>query len=179
MGPSKPKRRDRTIGRRESGSYVTVPHAVLNSSAFLDLPSYGVKLLFDIAAQYKGNNNGDLFATWTRLQKRGWKSRDTFNKALNALLDHGLIQKTRQGGLHRCSLYGLTWHPIHECNGKLEVQATRVASGLWKDYVAQPGKIKTPTRSACQNDTAGVSMDAGGLPVGTPDVLIEEKSRAA
>lgn len=63
----------------------------------------------------------------------GWRSRDTLERALHQLIDAGLIELTRQGGLNRCSLYALTWHAIDECGGKLDVPATRVASGLWKE----------------------------------------------
>ena len=48
------------------------------------------------------------------------------------LLETGMIELTRQGGLHCASLYAVTWLPIDECGGKLDVNATAVASGLWK-----------------------------------------------
>ena len=85
------------------------------------LSVHAVKLLCDLGSQFKGGNNGDLCATWSLMQVRGWKLRDTLGEALAELLHYGKIEQTRQGVLHRCSLYALTWHVIDECKGKLDV----------------------------------------------------------
>jgi hypothetical protein len=54
------------------------------------------------------------------------------HKALAELLALGFIEQTRQGGKNQCSLYAVTWLAIDECNGKLYVKPTNVASNLWK-----------------------------------------------
>jgi hypothetical protein len=118
--------------RTQHGGYFGIPHAVMDSPNYLALSAHAVKLLGDLGRQFLGGNNGDSAATWTMMEKRGWKSRDTLGRALAELLHFGMIEKTRQGGLNRCSLYALTWQPIDDCRGKLEVSATRLASGLWK-----------------------------------------------
>jgi len=137
---SKAERRRRITGRRESGSFLAIPHAVLDAEAFRALHAPAVKLLLDLGSQYKGANNGDLCVAWQVMEQRGWRSRDTLTKAKRELLDHGLIELTRQGGLGRCSLYALTWRAIDECKGKLDVPATSVASGCWKLWKPEPGK---------------------------------------
>ncbi|MGN6728468.1 MAG: hypothetical protein ACTHJG_01400 [Rhodanobacteraceae bacterium] len=96
------------------------------------MPTRAVKLLCDLGAQYRGNNNGDLSAAWRIMQPRGWKSRATLDEAEKDLVRAGMIELTRQGGLNRCNLYALTWHAIDECGGKLDVPPTRVPSGLWR-----------------------------------------------
>lgn len=120
-------------GRSDAGGYFGIPHAVMRSPNFPAVSAHGIKLLVDLGGQYRGTNNGDLSAAWRIMQPLGWKSRDTLTRALAELLHFGLIEKTRQGGLNRCSLYALTWRPIDECSGKLEAGATRVPSGLWKE----------------------------------------------
>ena len=130
-------------GRAEGGRFFMLPHAVMDSPAYIGLSGSAVKLLADLGRQYHGRNNGDLSAAWKIMQPRGWRSRDTLARALAELLAARLIEKTRQGGLHACSLYALTWHAIDECGGKLEGPATRVASGLWKPPV-QASKNATP-----------------------------------
>lgn len=135
-------------GRTASGGFYRLPHAVMDAESYRTLSARAVKLLNDIGRQFLGNNNGDLSAAWGTMQRRGWKSRDTLAKALAELQAHGLIEKTRQGGLHQCSLFALTWLPIDACGGKLDVAATRVASGLWKQ-----------TTAPCQN--ASPSTDSG------------------
>lgn len=126
------RQRWKHTGRSESGGFFKLPHAVMDSPSYRSLSGSAVKLLNDLGRQYRGHNNGDLSAAWKVLRMRGWKSRDTITRALAELLELGLIEKTRQGGLHLCSLYALTWQAIDECGGKLDVPATRVASGLWK-----------------------------------------------
>lgn len=123
----------RLKGRRESGSFLALPHTLLDSPQWASLSVFTRILILDIAAQYRGTNNGDLSAAWSIMQKRGWKSRDTLGRALKEALDRGFIELTRQGGRNRPNLYALTWLRIDECGGKLEVPSTRVASGLWKN----------------------------------------------
>jgi hypothetical protein len=57
---------------------------------------------------------------------------------------------TRQGGLHKASLYALTWKEVNECDGKLDVGfgPTRVASGRWRDPVGPvpPARKRAPTQ---------------------------------
>jgi hypothetical protein len=119
-------------GRSETGSYFAMPHAVMASPNYLALPTRAVKLLNDLCFQYRGNNNGDLCAAWQIMRKRGWKSRDTLDKAEKDLVQAGMIELTRQGGLNSPHLYALTWIAIDECGDKLDVPPTRVPSGLWK-----------------------------------------------
>jgi hypothetical protein len=128
----KPRNRRKHAGRVETGSFFALPHAVMASPAFRSLSAHAVKLLCDLGGQYRGANNGDLSAAWRIMEPLGWRSRDTLARALRELRGAGLIEMARQGGLHRCSLYALTWLAIDECNGKLDVPATRVPSGLWK-----------------------------------------------
>jgi len=153
--------RRKETGRRESGSYLALPHAVLDSPALLNLRPAAVKLLLDIGAQFRGTNNGDLCAAWSLMKYRGWKSRQTLADALRELREFGLIQTTRQGGKHRASLYALTWHAIDYCDGKLDTGPTRAPSGLWRQppqtmpTVRLRPKKKSVTRPAGHIDTAG------------------------
>jgi hypothetical protein len=119
-------------GRSESGGYLALPHSVMASPNFRAASAHAIKLLNDLGFQYRGGNNGDLSAAWRIMQPRGWKSRDTLARAIRELLELGLIEKTRQGGLHLCSLFALTWLAIDECGGKLDVPATHAPSGLWR-----------------------------------------------
>jgi hypothetical protein len=67
--------------RRERGGFAALPHCLLESQVFVDLSARAVKLLVDLLAQFKGFNNGDLCMAWSVMKERGWKSRDTLNKA--------------------------------------------------------------------------------------------------
>lgn len=129
------RNRLRSKGRRDSGSFVALPHELLNSAAFTYLTPKATKLLLDIAAQYKGRNNGDLCASWQVMRKRGWNSRTTVDRAEKELLEHGLIELTRQGGKHMPTLYAITWRAIDDCETRLDVSSTKTASNLWRVWV--------------------------------------------
>lgn len=127
--------REKFKSRRANGSFFLLPTDVLDSPCFTSLSFKARALLLDLGAQYRGKNNGDLAVPWSWMKVRGWKSKDTLRRALLELLDAGMIEQTRQGGLHCPSLFAFTWIEIHECGGKLELPATSVASGKWRRTV--------------------------------------------
>lgn len=113
-------------------SYAGIPRIVCDNPDYIGLSGNAAKLLFELARQFKGKNNGDLQAAFSLMQKRGYKSKDTLNKNIKELLAANLIIKTRHGKFINpggvCALYALTWEPIDECQGKnLEVGPTRNA----------------------------------------------------
>ncbi len=118
--------------RSEKGRFLQMPHALLTHQNYLSLSAHARALLIDIALQYNGYNNGDLCAAWTFMKKRGHKSKDTLNRKLNELLEKGMIIKSRQGCLGKCNLFAITWQPINECKGKLDIKPSSVAPGNWK-----------------------------------------------
>ena len=133
------KRRLKAKGRKIQGAFLAIPRDVLTSPAFLSLSLKSRALLLDLGVQYRGNNNGDLAAPWSYMRVRGWKSRQTVDRALLELLAVGLIEKTKQGGLHCPNLYALGWLPIDECRGKLDVTSTVAAPNRWRNSPrAQP-----------------------------------------
>jgi hypothetical protein len=89
-------------------------------------------MLCDLARQFNGRNNGDLCAAMTTLRPYGWTRSGTVLLALAELRHYGFLLLTRQGGLHQCSLFALSWNPIDDCGGKLECASTATASGDWK-----------------------------------------------
>ena len=113
-------------------TFVAFPRHILRSREYYNLSAKAVKLLLDIFSQFNGKNNGDFCTVWPVMKKKGWKSRDTLTKALRELDDRGFIEKTRQGGKNLCSLYAVSWLPIHECENKLNVRATHTSSNLWR-----------------------------------------------
>lgn len=129
--------RAKITGKGAGGSFTMLPHAVQNSENWLKLSPYAIKLFLDLMVQYKGHNNGDLCATWSMMEQRGWKSKATLQKALRELEHYGMLVKTRQGGRKLPSLYGATFHSIDECGGKLDVRPGPPL-GTWKIPVSGP-----------------------------------------
>ena len=122
----------RNKGRMMTDSFVRIPHHVINHEHFRSLSPRATKLLIDLLAQYRGYNNGDLCAPLSLMRERGWNSSDQLQKAKNEVIEKDVIIVTRQGGINKCSLYAVTWFPIDECNGKLDVASTTTAPVNWK-----------------------------------------------
>ena len=118
--------------KREAGGFVPMPYVVLRSQGYAALSAHAVKLLNDLLAQYKGDNNGDLCATWTFMKQRGWKSKDTLNKALKELIACEWLEVSRQGGRNKATLYSVTFYAIDDCNGKLDVKPTGRPISSWR-----------------------------------------------
>ena len=126
---------NRINNRKKRGTFTLLPHNLIDSPAFLSLSSKAVKCLIDIFRPYNGSNNGDLSCTYSLMQHRGWKSKNTLELAKNELLEKGLIVMTRQGGRNKCNLYAVTWLQIDECKGKLDRKATTRPLGYWKQGI--------------------------------------------
>jgi len=107
-----------------------IPYVVLDSPDVMALSANAFKLLIMMFKQFNGNNNGDFSAPFSKAKEWGIKSEATLCKALKELIAANLIVRTRdpirdkQNPRGQCSLYGATWHPIHECGGKLDVNPT-------------------------------------------------------
>lgn len=140
--------RERFKGRRESLSFVQLPHALIDSENWHQLSPFAVKLFVDLYGQFRGQNNGDFTAAWSVMKPKGWRSKATLSKALRELEWFGFVECTRVGGRNRASLYGVTFKAIDECGGKLDLGPTKVASGKWRDKVGPfPGVVSHPRRS--------------------------------
>jgi hypothetical protein len=74
------------------------------------------------------------------MRNRGWNSSDQLQKAKNELIERGFIAVSRQGGRNKCSLYAITWQPIDDCKGKLDIGASNKSLNLWKGWKASPKK---------------------------------------
>ena len=128
----------RNKGRMMTDSFVRIPHHVINHEHFRSLSPRATKLLIDLLAQYRGYNNGDLAATLKMMQERGWNSSDQLQKAKNELIEKDVIIVARQGGRNKAGLYAVTFFPIDECKGKLDVASTRTAPVNWKNRLSSP-----------------------------------------
>ena len=128
---------NRRKGKRAGQSFAAIPRGVMDNPDYKSVSGNGVKLLVELAYQYRGYNNGDLTTAFSVLKNRGWSSRQTIDRAKKELLKHGLILQTREGKFlnpgGRCALYALTWLPVDECQGKdLEVKPTNTPPRTFK-----------------------------------------------
>lgn len=139
----KPRSRQKHKGRKETGTFTRLPHAVQDSPNWALASGTAIKLLLDIARQYNGHNNGNLCASISVLRSRDWKSPAVLTWAKRELLHYGFIAETKIGGLGiGPSLYAVTWHPIDDCKGKHHCASTTVASGEWKEPKPQFSRVE-------------------------------------
>ena len=130
--------RRRIKGRQTTSPFVMFPCHVLDHEVFKTLSKRATKLVIDIAAQYRGHNNGYLCAPLSLMRKRGWNSSDQLEKAKKELIEKDVILVARQGGRNKANLYALSWFPIDECKGKLDVSPTKTAPVNWKNKLPSP-----------------------------------------
>src|SRR4051812_26057945 len=118
--------------KRDAGAFITIPISVLNSQAYRQASAHARMLLFDLFAQYRGDNNGDLCAAWKLMKPRGWRSEDTLARAKKQLLELGLIVETRRGARpNKASLYAVTWCDLDDCGGKLDITSKSFPRGRY------------------------------------------------
>ena len=97
------------------GRYFALPHALLDSQAWIDCSPPAKALLMELCRQHTGINNGHLHLSRAWLAPRGWKRPTTVNKLRDELIRLQLLIQTRHGGLNNGShWFALTW--LHVTN---------------------------------------------------------------
>jgi hypothetical protein len=131
--------RNRNKGNRVGEPFLALPYSVLNSQKFTALSARAVKLLIDVAAQYRGDNNGDLSTAWKLMQPRGWRSEETLHRAKLELVEAGFLFETRKGYRpNTCSLFALTWAGLDDGTKFDAGAAVRFRRGEYRDALVAP-----------------------------------------
>jgi hypothetical protein len=135
-----------------AGRYTPIPHAVLDSTAFVGASNRAKALLFDLLRQHTGSNNGHLQLSLRWLMRdRGWTSADQVQKAKQELLDRNLVIKTRRGGMGiGPDRYALTWIHITDFRG-LDLRPSEYHPGAWQFLDPLP-TIGSASRSIARMD---------------------------
>jgi hypothetical protein len=113
---------------KQKVSFAGIPRVVMECPDYIGLSGNAIKLLNELAYQFKGGNNGDLCPAWTLMKERGFHSKATLTRAIKELVAAEMIKLTRQGQFirNKAGLYALTWASIDECSGKyLDESPTR------------------------------------------------------
>lgn len=112
------RQRGRHTGRFEPGdTFAAIPVEILRSEAYAALPDYAARVLFALAAQFRGRNNGALSLAVKTGREFGIRSAWKVQAGLRLLLDVGMVEMTRPGkyahGRGICALYALAWRTIN------------------------------------------------------------------
>jgi len=139
-------------------NFSRIPHAVMDSQAFIGLSDRGKSLLFALIRQINGSNNGKLQLTYKWLSQHGWQSNSANRKAIAELVERGLIVSTRMGGLNAgCNWYAVTWLSISSYVG-LDISIQTYKQGAWADCKLPSIGRRTPPQK--QKTQAGVQPSA-------------------
>jgi hypothetical protein len=120
----------RSKHRDNKGHFAGVPDKVMMHPDYIGLGYAARSLLFELALQLYGNNNGKLCAIHSQLIKRGFgKGSDTVTNALNELKDANLIICSKVAlfgvGKRQPNYYAVTWRQINEIkNFKMDISPT-------------------------------------------------------
>ena len=125
------RRRQKLKGRGKGAPFLAIEHRMADSPEFGALSAHAVKLLFELARQYRPGRNGDISIPWSLLRHRGWHSQGTVAAAKKELIAGNWIVETRKGGKNRSSLFAVTWYPIDASDKHLE-PATVTAPHSWR-----------------------------------------------
>lgn len=114
--------------RTNTGRFAGVPHAVMENRSYIGLSYSARALLFEIAKQYNGHNNGKLCAIPEQMIPRGFKSPNTVYKVAKELVEAELLVVSKMGlkGSRAPHFYAITWQAVDEIpKFNMEINSTR------------------------------------------------------
>lgn len=148
---------EKSKGRATHANFIGIPRQVADSAAYVYLPHWVRALYVDLRRQYNGRNNGDICAADGVLGQYGW-SHSTIHKGLKRLVAHGLIEKSRQGGIGSMSrtptLYAFTDTPIVPNPAK----GIRFAQASWayRSFIPKAAELLCKNKAKVHGVTAKV-----------------------
>lgn len=145
--------------------YAAIEHRVIDSPAYADLSFSARALLVLITRQLTKDNNGRLQATYSHMRRYGFDAERTLSRAIQELIAHGLICRTRSGGYQQgAAQYAVTWLPIKTREGLFLDGFQPCAWRDWKPVEKKSPPAKIPdtygkngmrTASATAKNTVG------------------------
>ena len=152
---------------RIDGRFLAIPFSVIDSPAYIRLGDPARSLLWDIARQYVGTNNGALLASAKYLKKYGWTSNDKITRAKRELLEAGFIYETFMGHRpNKASWFALTWRPLDRIDG---YDAGAIDGFKRWAFLANPAAPNASLRPAGGVRKTATTPSAGvGEPLATP-----------
>ena len=114
-------------------------YRLLRSFEYMSLRAIAKEMLIEAMHRYNGINNGDISLTYANLKPRGFNSNSQREKAIKELEKVGFLIKTKIGTQSppKPNLYALTFLPLDECGGKLDLDGKakcqlKNPNGLWR-----------------------------------------------
>lgn len=149
---------------RDSGGFVALPWAVLDSPAYARLSHPARALLLEFARQFVRDNNGRLLASGAYLSARGWRSADVVTRAKRELLEAGFIHQTVQGCRpNRASWFAVTWRNLDQLPGFDPGAAATFERGAYASKAGDKKRGLTPSHGV-ESPAVAPSHGVGAYP---------------
>jgi hypothetical protein len=161
---------------RDSGGFIALPWAVIDSPAYRGVSVHARALLVDIARQLRGDNNGMLLCSRAHMAPLGWKSVDMLVKARDALLEAKLIHQTVQGHRpNKASWYAVTWIGLDKLDGYDAELALSFVRGAYRASAQKNAVLRPPhgTESTSVVPPHGTERPLPVPPHGTKKALFD------
>jgi hypothetical protein len=151
-----------------SGSYTPLPHALLDSLAFMGASDRAKVMILELLRQHNGRNNGQLQLSVGWLRKRGWTSTRAIQLAKVELQERGLALLTKRGGLNAGpDRYALTWLNVSDYAG-LDLKPGTFAPGAWRFTDPLPvmsKRVPPPPESRTKKRKVSSGSENSAVPV--------------
>lgn len=108
-----PRKHDSKGRSTNTGRFLALPHFLMETPAWRTLNAYGRAAYIEVAALYRGDNNGYLDMGVRRLADRMGVGKNTAHKALKALVERGLIEPAQVSGFSRKDRQSTSWRLTH------------------------------------------------------------------
>ena len=93
--------------RKKKRHFVALDFDLLESKSWRELKPHACLAYVYIKKKFNGKNSDNLSYTYGEASKI--MQRNTYSKVINQLVDHGLIDVVRSGGLYnRCNIFALS-----------------------------------------------------------------------
>lgn len=168
---------------RDTEIFAQIPVKVLISDAFRTLRPRYQMVLIAMAAQYRGNNNGDIAFTRKIAQHYGITSETTRCRGLKLLAERGLIVKTHSGGKKpmKPTLWALGWRQIEYSSGEKR-QVVKPPPNEWQEWenksTAPHVEVATAPPCGAVNPDNGTTRRSGSNPSTAPPCGVPSRSLA-
>lgn len=126
------------MGKKINGPFAALPYEVMDSPAYRNVGPTASLLLNILLRQSTGRNNGQLQAAFSFCMPRGIKSKNTLAVAIEKLIKHGLIFRTRGHGFSEgkniCARYAITFLPLGDKEHLRGLFLDGFKANAWKDW---------------------------------------------
>jgi hypothetical protein len=157
MGRERNRYRDNT---KDHGRFMQIPVSIMECTNYTKLGYPAKALLFELARQFTGYNNGRLMLSMKFLKKYGWNSCAVVTRAKKELIDRGFIFETVKGHRpNKASWYAITWRQLDAIDG----YDAGVKNGFIRSAYSKDQRVSTKTINPSSGAINSLNAPSNGI----------------